>query len=163
MDSIASASILGVGLDAILIAIIIGLPIFFLWRWLFRKKIKNRNKRAVSTWIATIVTAPLCYVIIIAAIVLLPMYYPDRDFDRNKWFNDKDERYEYVEDIIKSKMLIGKTSAEVEKILGIDHFNEQYGGWFYELGTTPSAIDPDSMEILFKDGRVTNVIRHRHY
>jgi amino acid transporter len=155
-------SIFGIGTDAYLIVLCICVPLFFVWRRIF-KKIKNQNKRIVVTWLITLLSAPIAYILIFAAIFLIPMYYPNRNFDKVKWMNNKDTRYEYANNIINSKMLIGKSPAEVERLLGTDHFNEQYGGWFYDLGFTPGSIDPDSIEIDFKNGKVANVIRHEHH
>ncbi|MFI5163059.1 MAG: hypothetical protein ACHQHN_17390 [Sphingobacteriales bacterium] len=163
MRFIETTSIFGIGLDAYLIILFISIPLFFLWRRLFRKRIKNHSKRSVITWLTTLLSAPIAYILIVASIVLISMYYPNRDFDKGKWINGKDTRYEYAENMIKSKMLIGKTQAEVEKLLGTAHSNEQDGGWFYDLGFTPGSINPDSMEIVFKNGNVSDVIRHEHH
>ncbi|MBV8389865.1 MAG: hypothetical protein JO080_08705 [Mucilaginibacter sp.] len=162
MRLIEMISIFGIGADAYLIVLCISLPLFFIWRRLL-KKIKNQNKRIVVTWLITLLSAPIAYILIFAAIFDIQMYYPNRNFDKVKWMNDKDTRYEYADNIISSKMLVGQSPAEVEKLLGTDHFSEQDGAWFYDLGFTPGSIDPDSMEIDFKGGKVIDVIRHKHH
>jgi len=163
MRFITSTSVFGIGLDAYLIILLIGIPLFFIWRKLFRNRIKNNNKRTIVIWLATLLSAPITYVSIIVLTFLISIYYPNRNFDKDKWTNDKDTRYEYADNIIKSKMLIGKKPGEIEKILGTDHSNEQDGTWFYDLGFTPGSIDPDSIELVFRNGKVIDVIRHKHH
>ncbi|MEO6980177.1 MAG: hypothetical protein ABI113_17430 [Mucilaginibacter sp.] len=90
-------------------------------------------------------------------------YYPKRDFDKSAWLKNKDVRYEYSDDIIDSKMLIGKSKNEVRKILGDVGNAEDSNDWFYDLGFRPELlnIDPDSMEITFKNNKVVDVVQHK--
>jgi hypothetical protein len=163
MHFITSTTILGFGLDAYIIVVLLAIPIFFFWRWLFKKFIVVRTKRRILTWLTTIFSAPLVYFLIVVIWVLSWNYYPNHDFNKTEWADNKDERYEYVDNIIDSKMLIGKTKAEVQKLLGDEGNKQDSDDWFYDLGFTPSSIDPDSMEIEFKNGKVENVIRHEHH
>ncbi len=163
MNSIFSISILGIGLDAYLIVIILGIPIFFIWRWKFLKKINSKRKRLIITWLVTIISTPLVYITIILLGFLVYSHYPNRDFNRDDWINNKDERYELSNNIINSKLLIGKTKPDVEKLLGDEGNKQESNDWFYDLGFTPGSIDPDSMEIKFEKGKVESVVRHKHY
>jgi hypothetical protein len=162
MRFITSTSVFGIGLDAYLIIIILGIPVFFLWRRVFRSTAPKR-KRLVITWLVTIFSVPLVYVAIIVILFLVNVYYPDRSFNKTDWDNNKDERYEYANNIISSKMLIGKTKAEVKKLFGDEGNKQNNDDWFYSLGFTPGSIDPDSIEIEFKNGKVESVMRHEHH
>lgn len=45
-------------------------------------------------------------------------YYPDRNFDRKVWLNNREIRYEYSSSLKKDKLLQGKTKKEVKEYLG---------------------------------------------
>ncbi len=153
----------GFGIEVYIILLIIGVPMFFIWRRLFRKSIVAGKKRKIVTWVATILSTPIIYTAIISLFFLIGIYYPGHDFDKEKWHSDKDERYEFSENIIKSKMLIGKTKTDIKKLLGDEGNKDNDDDWFYDLGFTPGSIDPDSMEIEFKNGRVVSVMQHYHH
>ena len=89
-------------------------------------------------------------------------YHPNYDFDKEKWLANKEKRYEFSQDIIDSKMLIGKTKSEVLQILGDKIDNEQNDNWSYDLGFKPgfANIDPDVLDIEFKKGKVVDVVQH---
>ena len=89
-------------------------------------------------------------------------YHPTYDFDKEKWFADKETRYNLSEDIIESEMLIGKTKSEVRQILGDENNTDQSDYWSYYLGFTPGFVnmDPDALVIEFKDGKVIKVGQH---
>ena len=89
-------------------------------------------------------------------------YHPTHDFDKEKWFADKETRYNLSEDIIESEMLIGKTKSEVRQILGDENNTDQSDNWSYYLGFKPgfANIDPDVLDIEFKDGKVIKVGQH---
>lgn len=156
MHLITSTTILGVGLDAWIIVIILTIPIFFIWRWIFKKFIQTKLKRRIITWLVTIVSAPFIYATIIFLWILSVEYYPKNHFDKQKWINDKDERYELSDDIINSKMLIGKTKFEIKALLGDEGNKTGDNEWYYDLGFRPelTGIDPDNLEIDFKNGKV---------
>ena len=159
MRFITGTTILGFGLDAWLIVVILGTPIFFFWRWVFRKFINAKLKRRVITWLVTIVSAPIIYFLIVVIWVFASSYSPDHDFNNSNWMADKDKRYEYSKDIIESKILIGKTEDGVKKLLGDENYKADNDAWWYDLGTRPGIFNTDHsiLEIDFKDHKVTNV------
>jgi len=42
-----------------LILIILCLPTYFIWQWLFKKIIKNEGSRKIAVWLATLILSPL--------------------------------------------------------------------------------------------------------
>jgi glucan phosphoethanolaminetransferase (alkaline phosphatase superfamily) len=108
----------GVSIEVYFFILILAIPIFFFWRWIFRKYLADKKKQNVATWTATIIITPLIYIGIIMLWVFSISYYPSNEFDRQKWLTNKEKRYELSEEIINSKMLIGKTKAEVKQFLG---------------------------------------------
>ena len=152
----------GISIEVYFIILILAIPTFFIWRWIFRKHIKDRKKLNIATLIATIIATPLIYVGIIMFWIFSKSYYPSKDFDRQKWISDKEKRYELSEEIIESEMLIGKTKAEVKQILGDEENTDDSDLWNYYLGFKPQlfGIDPDVLVIEFKNGIVIKVGQH---
>jgi hypothetical protein len=85
--------------------------------------------------------------------------YTREKFSRDKWINNKSERYTMSEDIIQSKMLIGKTKEEVKELLGEDTHLDNDNSVEYVLGIVPrfTNVDPDVLLITFEDGKVAKV------
>jgi hypothetical protein len=139
----------------------LGVPVFFFCRWVFRKFIHDDRKRGMATWIGTLVLTPVIYAGLGFGIMLYMNYYPSRDFDRQQWLNDREKRYELSEDLIESKMLIGKTKAEVGQLLGSEENLPENDLWTYYVGFRPPfQIDPDVLDIEFQDGKVVTVRQH---
>jgi len=152
----------GVSIEVYFILIILGICTFFFWRWLFKKLIKDNKKRKIATWFTTIFVTPVIYVLIILAFFFSASYYPSHDFNQQKWASDSEKRYELSADLIKSKILIGKTKNEVTELLGEPDGWKQENYWTYYLGFKPSimSIDPDYLDIEFKNDKVITVGQH---
>ena len=138
-------------------------PIFLIWYLILKRFIKDRQTRVIRSLFATLVITPLIYVGLIFLWICWVEYYPKRDFNREKWISNKERRYEYSNDIIKSKMLIGKTKAEVKQLLGTPENSEERDDWYYNIGFVPEImnIDRSALIVEFKDGQVTMVSQHR--
>jgi hypothetical protein len=152
----------GMSIEVYFILLLLGILTFFFWRWLLKKFIKADRTRKLATWTVTIVSTPLIYAGLIILWVLSMSYHPDHHFDKEKWFNDKEKRYELSEDIIDSEMLIGKTKTEVQQLLGNEDNTKGSNSWSYYLGFRPGffTMDPDVLDIEFKHGKVVNVEQH---
>ena len=152
----------GVSIEVYFILLLLGASTFFFWRWLFKKYVKVDRTRKIATWSATILLTPMIYIGITMLWVFSINYYPSHAFDRQKWFADKEKRYELSKDIIETKMLIGKTKDEVRLILGDDGGTDEQDYWSYYLGFRPQlfGIDPDVLDIEFKHGKVIKVGQH---
>ena len=155
-------TLFGVSIEVYFILLVLGIPTFFIWRWILKKFIKVGKTRKIATWTATIVATPLIYVGLLMLGFFSMSYHPTHDFDKQKWFADKEKRYELSEDIIDSKMLIGKTKSEVRQLLGDEGNTDESDYWNYYLGFRPgfANIDPDVLDIEFKDGKVVKVGQH---
>jgi len=152
----------GMSIEVYFILLLLGILTFFFWRSLLKKFIKADKTRKLVTWTVTIVSTPLIYAGLIILWVLSMSYHPDHDFDKEKWFNDKEKRYELSEDIIDSEMLIGKTKTQVQQLLGNEDNAKESNNWSYYLGFRPGffTMDPDVLSIEFKNGKVVNVEQH---
>lgn len=145
-------------IEVYFILLLIGFVTFLFWKWLFKKTVKNLKKRKIALWTSTIIGTPIIYVSLMLFIVAVASYYPKHDFSVEKWKNDPHLRYELTGDLISSRLLIGKSKNEIEKLLG-KPISVESNNWLYEIGFVPAmfSIDPDILEISFKNGRVIQV------
>jgi hypothetical protein len=149
-------------LSVIIILVILAGPIFFIWKWVFKKFVKIEKLSEIATWVVTIIAVPLIYIGIINLWFYSMSYYPKQKFIKEKWFSDKEKRYELSQDLIKSQKLIGKTKAQVYQLLGDEGNSDSSDYWTYYLGFRPAFanIDVDLLDIEFKNGVVINVSQH---
>ena len=143
-----------------IIILILAVPTYFLCKWIMTKlKIGNDKNRRFLAFIPTVVLSPLIYVGLIMIWIFTISYYPTNEFDKLEWDSNTEERYKLSEDIIESKMLIGKTQDEVIQILGTDFSSNSEKMITYELGFVPGLfnIDPDYLEIKLENGIVISV------
>ncbi|RNI27506.1 hypothetical protein EFA69_15380 [Rufibacter immobilis] len=155
-------TIFGISLDVYLIMILLGVPTFAFFRWVLKKFIINTRTRRITTWATTIVATPVIYMGLIMLLLKSLSYHPRYDFKRERWMAAKEKRYELSSDIIDSKMLLGKTKPEVRQLLGDEGNTDLSDHWNYYLGFRPgfANIDPDVLDIEFKDGKVVKVGQH---
>lgn len=144
---------MGIEVYFILFFLTLGLCLF--WSLFFRS-IKNAIKRKIIIILLSLASAPIIYVGLALLFFFAISYYPNRDFDKEKWKTDPEKRYELTKDLINSKILIGKTKAEVIQVLGIEDNEDRIDNWSYYVGFKPMIvnIDPDVLEIFFKNGKV---------
>lgn len=108
------------------------------------------------TWIATLIFTPLIYVGLVVGWLVSVSYYSVKDFDKEKWNTDIEKRYEMTDDLIDNGKLIGKTKNEIKELLGQEAVSSDSAQWTYYIGFKPGpfAIDPDVLEVEFKNGKV---------
>ncbi|WP_223241422.1 hypothetical protein [Flammeovirga sp. EKP202] len=147
-----------------IIILILSIPVYFVCLWSMKKlnigTIKNRKKLAL---IPTVIVSPIVYVGLILTWIASVSYYPSRDFTQSQWNANVEQRYELSEDIIQSKMLIGKSLDEVITVLGTGYLSKQEDKIIYELGFVPAlfGIDPDFLEIKLNNGIVVSVRQYQ--
>lgn len=83
------------------------------------------------------------------------------DFDKDYWKKHPNERYKMADDIIGSKMLIGKNRQEVRFLLTDDckDCDDDSDDWIYYLGEGFHKLDRkwEVMDVQFKDNKVISV------
>lgn len=143
------------GIDVIAINLILAIPTYFICRFIFRR-INHKGLRRVTTWLTTIALTPVIYVGLILIWFAVASYYPERDFEKEKWMTDIEKRYEMADDLVDNEKLIGKTKKEIIELLGQEENNPEGSHWIYYIGCKPSliGIDPDILEIEFKGDKV---------
>ena len=135
----------------------------FIFQILKRLNFGNEKNRKLIALIPTIFLSPIIYIGLIYLWIFSVSYYPSNDFDKQKWETNVEERYKMSEDIIESKILIGKTKEEITELLGQDFYSYNEKHIAYELGFVPGLfnIDPDVLDIYFENGKVTKVEQHQ--
>ena len=123
------------GVEVPIILAIIAALTFFSWRWVFGKFIKNVSSRNFAISVATVIGTPIIYVGLIAVFITWMYWTPTKDFDRADWFKNKEERFQMSDDIIESKMLVGKSASEVKQLLGEPNWIIARNRWSYEAGS----------------------------
>ena len=143
-----------------IIILILAIPTYFICKWIMKKiKIGNDRNRKFLAIIPTVILSPILYIGFVMIWIFSISYYPTSDFDQNEWNSNVEERYKMSEDIIESKILIGKSREEVIQILGTGFLNNNENELTYELGFVPGLfnIDPDYLDIKLENGIVISV------
>jgi hypothetical protein len=127
--------VFGLSLEVYFILFSIFIPTFFFWKWILKKYIKVAKTRKIATWLATLVVTPFIYLGLIILFIFLMSYTPSKKFDKPQWLADKEERFQMADDIIESKMLIGKDTNQVKQILGEPPWRDTTANkWTFDLG-----------------------------
>lgn len=146
--------------EVYIIILVIGIVTFFILRWTFRTFIKADKPRIALTWLGTIILTPLIYVALVAVLFSLLFYQPKRDFDKDKWFADKEKRYEMRDDLVDSGILKEKSKKETIDLLGPPDFGtDTTNVWNYDLGTSGTGLgwQFNTLLVMFDNDRVVNV------
>ena len=143
-------------MDVIIINLILAVPTFFLIRLIFKKINPTWNKlRNPLLWLTTLFVTPAVYVGLFFIWFAFETYYPERDFDKEKWTENVEKRYEYADDLVDNEKLIGLSRKEIKEMLGEPEYESENSMTYY-IGFSPRhlfGIDPDYLEIDFKDGK----------
>ena len=158
----------------LILIIICGFPTYYISLWFLKEYLKVDKVIKTAIWPMTIILTPWIYYSFFIFGVNFNNNPPQAKFNKEKWFANKQIRHELVNDIIETKMLIGKTKAEVRQILGDDYNkheslqeyyfaevrqildkdnkNEQSLYWTYDLGN--KTFNRGYLGIIFKDEKV---------
>jgi hypothetical protein len=143
-----------------IIILILAIPTYFICKWIMKRlKVGTEKNRKFTALIPTVILSPVIYVGLVMIWIFSVSYYPTNDFDKSEWNSNIEKRYKMSEDIIASKMLIGKTQEEVIQTLGANFSSNNENRITYELGFVPGLfnIDPGYMEIKLENGKVISV------
>ena len=108
----------GLSIEVYFILLLISIPTYFFWRWAFKKRITDNSKRNVLALISTFILTPIIYLGFIWILIYLISREPSSDFDKSKWLADREGRFAMGDDIVKSKILLGKDTNQVKQLLG---------------------------------------------
>ena len=156
-----NGTFLGISLYVYFFLFILFIPSYYLWKWII-KKLRDGKESKWGAVLASLITTPMIYLLGIYVWIMVVSYYPSHDFDRQQWMENKEKRYEYTDDIIDNKLLIGKTKEEVISLLGNEVNDPVNNIWYYYVGFVPAiaSIDPDYLVIEFENDKVVKVYQY---
>jgi hypothetical protein len=124
-----------------IIHLFISIPTYIVLYLIFQKRIADKLKRNIITVFSTIVLTPFIYTWLIITFFSLLFYEPKMKFDQTIWEENKNERYQMGEDLVKSKILIGKDTSDVKLLLGQPTWKDSLNrSWTYDMGTGSSGF-----------------------
>jgi hypothetical protein len=135
--------------------------ITFVFTFILYKIIKPGIKQFKNKWFWITVTlgTPLLCIGIITIWMGQNSSFTKRQFDQSQWENNRHMRYEYVDDLIETKKVIGLTREEVKLILG-ETDNESDSTMTYYLGySTKKRFKqiPDWLEIRMEHNKAKSL------
>lgn len=149
--------IFGVSIEVYAILLILGVPLYFFWRWLFHKFMTTGRKRIFVIWLSTLISTPLIYIGLVLLLIFGMYSYPKRDFDKSSWFNEPEGRFEMASDLIKSNILIGKDTNQLKQILGSSNWQDDTTKeWSYEMGMGGGYFS-NILNVKFQNNKVVKV------
>ncbi|WP_299126393.1 hypothetical protein [uncultured Winogradskyella sp.] len=145
-----------------IIVIILAIPTFFILRWILKRFIKNKKTRNWTSIFGTIIIAPILYIGLVMAFFSYLFYEPQYDFEKERWFADKNARFEMRDDLVNSGILNGKSKSEVIELIGKSESNDSTEIWTYDLGMSGAGFgwQFNSLQLTFENGKVTDVKKH---
>lgn len=125
----------GLSIEVYFILLLISIPTYIFWRWAFKKRISDKTKRNISALVSTIILTPIIYVGLIGIFIYYITREPSSDFDQSKWLTDREGRFAMGDDIVKSKILLGKDTNQVKQLLGQPTWQDSLNvSWTYDMG-----------------------------
>ncbi len=139
--------------------IILTIPTFLFLNWVFKKYIKNQKHRKLSTIIGTIILTPILFYGIIYIFLSYIFYEPQYKFDKEKWFSERNKRFEMRNDIINSEILIEKSKNQVLNLIGEPTKGDTSDVWSYRLGMGGGGVlfQFNELVVTFKNDTVRTV------
>lgn len=140
------------------IAFIDFMVLFFIIK-LIKKKVNPLNK--IYFWVIGILTVPVLYGLFVVLVISEYSHIPSRNFTTQEWIAKEDKRVEIIDDLVKRKLIDGKSKAEVLTILGeplkdCEYFRSSKYDMIYCLGPERGliSIDNEWLLIWFEHGTV---------
>ena len=130
------------GNEVIFIVSVIALIFYLVISKFLKNNIKDNYFRIFIGLIISIMFGIIFYVFSVAGLIYFLTKEKSRDFDKKDWIllNEDIEkrlhRYEMIDDLIDSRVLIDKDSIQVKELLGKPNYkNTNENVWTYEAGT----------------------------
>jgi cbb3-type cytochrome oxidase subunit 3 len=98
----------------------------------------------------------ICWVVYIFSL----FHEPNKKFDKSKWLTEQAKRYEMANDIIESRILIGKDSNQIKQLIGEpDSRLKNSSEYYYNMGMGAGGLGfkLHSLLLKFKNGQVDSV------
>ncbi|MFN8362871.1 MAG: hypothetical protein U0T85_04400 [Cloacibacterium normanense] len=157
------------GNEVIFIVSVIALIFYLVISKFLKNIIKDNYFRIFIGLIISIMFGIIFYVFSVAGLIYFLTKEKSRDFDKKDWIllNEDIEkrlhRYEMIDDLIDSRVLIDKDSIQVKELLGKPNYkNTNENVWTYEAGTGGGFGFVDHfLEIYYKKNKVQKIEHKR--
>ena len=157
------------GNEVIFIVSVIALIFYLVISKFLKNIIKDNYFRIFIGLIISIMFGIIFYVFSVAGLIYFLTKEKSRDFDKKDWIllNEDIEkrlhRYEMIDDLIDSRVLIDKDSIQVKELLGKPNYkNTNENIWTYEAGTGGGFGFVDHfLEIYYKKNKVQKIEHKR--
>jgi len=157
------------GNEVIFIVSVIALIFDLVISKFLKNNIKDNYFRIFIGLIISIMFGIIFYVFSVAGLIYFLTKEKSRDFDKKDWIllNEDIEkrlhRYEMIDDLIDSRVLIDKDSIQVKELLGKPNYkNTNENVWTYEAGTGGGFGFVDHfLEIYYKKNKVQKIEHKR--
>jgi hypothetical protein len=150
----------GLSIEVYFILLLISFPTYFFLHWVFRKRLDDKTKRNIVALVSTIILTPIIYLGLIGIFIYFISREPSSDFVKSKWLTDREGRFEMGDDIVKSKILIGKDTNQVKELLGRATFQDSLNVlWTYDMGCGGGGLGFlfHNLSVQFDKGKVFKV------
>ncbi len=143
----------------LIILVLLAVPIYLVWRWIFSKKISSSRTNVFVSICTTIITLFIFY---FGFIFLLTFGVRDKNlstkFDSTKWFEEENDRIFMADDIVNSKVFLGKDTSHVRHVLGASDQSTD-SSIVYSLGISGGlSMMYHELVIKHEKGKVSSVI-----
>lgn len=135
-----------------------GLIIYFTLNFILRKYEPDAVKRKKSTILGTIILTPIFYLILVVTFFNYLFHETQYDFNKEKWFANKNVRYEMRDHIVNSKILLNLNENQVIDLIGNpDHKTTEE--WTYDMGMSSAGLgwQFNTLNLTIKNGKVAEV------
>ena len=157
------------GNEVIFIVSVIALIFYLVISKFLKNNIKDNYFRIFIGLIISIMFGIIFYVFSVAGLIYFLTKEKSRDFDKKDWIllNEDIEkrlhRYEMIDDLSDSRVLIDKDSIQVKELLGKPNYkNTNENVWTYEAGTGGGFGFVDHfLEIYYKKNKVQKIEHKR--
>ncbi len=129
---------------------------------------KENKRKFLISGITAAILSPLIYFAFVSFLIFTMSIERSRDFDENLWKTTSEAegefgKYEMIDDLIESDLLINKDSLEVKKILGMPEYRDKEKNfWQYYAGMSNGFGFVDHHLIVnFKHGKVSKLEHKR--
>jgi hypothetical protein len=153
----------GLSIEVYFLLFCIAIPTYFFWKWLFRRYNFDITKRNMAAWASTLILTPIIYVGFIVTFMFLVTREPSIAFDKSKWLEGKEGRFEMGDDIVKSNIVIGKDTNQVKQLLGQPTWQDTSNlHWTYNMGFGGGfGFLLHNLSVSFDKNKVIKVEHHR--
>ncbi len=149
--------------------LVLSLVIVFILVWLF---IRTIDKRKWLTIILTIIVTPIVYFYLFYPLLnIFSSYHHEKHFNSKQWIDKPALRYEMINEVLRNRILTGKTKTEIITLLGTSEWlswdealkAKSENKWNYNLGFKPGAFNTmqECIELVFNKNKVEFVRRYQ--